>query len=156
MFVVCLNGRVILPQPASCFASIGERAKWLRLAFFRAQWLRLAFFRITHYNSTTLQLDHITCKLLRTQFNLTCVIQHDKCLIELYVDQREHNGFCENKTVTNDELTNLSIKTLNTHNLSPYLDKISKIKANSGQRVDDPLDHITTGSHDLNMRSHHL
>ena len=89
-------------------------------------------------------------------FNLTCVIQHDKCLIELYVDQREHNGFCENKTVTNDELTNLSIKTLNTHNLSPYLDKISKIKANSGQRVDDPLDHITTGSHDLNMRSHHL
>ena len=118
-----------LPQPASCCASIAERAQWPPLSFLRAQWLRLAFLRtqlfcliwLVWYNtrsvwsncmlinantmasvktklnlllylvkiskikvnggqtadrgSTTLQpdhtirtLDHITCKLLRTQF----------------------------------------------------------------------------------------
>ena len=48
-FKSCLNCVCCLPQRASCclpqrasyFASMGERAQWLRLAFLRAQWLRL-------------------------------------------------------------------------------------------------------------------
>ena len=121
MFVVCLNGRVILPQPASCFASIGERAQWLRLAFLRTQWLRLIILRTQWFRLIWL-----------VWYNMISVWSN--CMLI-----SECNGFCENKTVTNDELTNLSIKTLNTHNLSPYLDKFSKIKANSGQTVDRKL-----------------
>ena len=78
-FKSCLNCVCSLPQRASYFTSTGE------------------LFCLNRQTSTMASFRFVTNTMVSFKY-FTCVIQHDKCLMELYVDQREHNGFCENKT----------------------------------------------------------
>ena len=127
-FKSCLNCVCSLPQRASYFTSTGE------LFCLNRRTSTMASF--SFFTNAMASFNYFTNTMV--SFNLTCVIQHDKCLIELYVDQRMQWLLWE-QNCHKWELTNLSRKTLNTHNLSPYLDKFSKIKANSGQTVDRKL-----------------
>ena len=117
-----------LPQPASCFASIGKRAQWLRLDLLRTQWFRLNI-SLVWYNTISVWWN---CMLISA------------------------NTMASVRTKLNFRLFFIEVK-------SPYLKNLSKQWPNSRQKImsdrrshDDPLDHIITGSHDLNIRSYHL